>query len=123
MQAMVSDDPAVRDLLTRRDNDPTYRWSEGKVSALGYDLSTIRHTFKRTFGITFLVLARARRLQAGFTALSNGDRVIDASLKQGLKVVQPFAPRLQRWLWANPVRSQTPRCCVPISFKRNLAQW
>ena len=63
MHAMVPDDPAVRDLLTRLDNHPTYRWSEDKVSALGYDLSTIRRTFKRTFGITFLDLARARRLQ------------------------------------------------------------
>ena len=102
MQAMVSDDPAVRDLLTRRDNDPTYRWSEGKVSALGYDLSTIRHTFKRTFGITFLDLARARRLQAGFTALSNGDRVIDAQLEAGFESGAAFRTAFAKMVVGKP---------------------
>ena len=102
MQAMVSDDPAVRDLLTRRDNDPTYRWSEGKVSALGYDLSTIRHTFKRTFGITFLDLARARRLQAGFTALSNRDRVIDAQLKAGFESGAAFRTAFAKMVVGKP---------------------
>ena len=63
MHAMVPDNPAVRDLLTRLDNDPTYRWSEDGINALGYNLSTIRRVFKRTFGTTFLDLARARRLQ------------------------------------------------------------
>ena len=63
MHAMVPNDPAVRDLLTRLDNDPTYRWSEDGINALGCNLSTIRRVFKRTFGTTFLDLARARRLQ------------------------------------------------------------
>ena len=102
MQAMVSDDPAVRDLLTRRDNDPTYRWSEGKVSALGYDLSKIRHTFKRTFGIIFLDLARARRLQAGFTALSNGDRVIDAQLEAGFESGAAFRTAFAKMVVGKP---------------------
>ena len=102
MQAMVSDDPAVRDLLTRLDNDPTYRWSEDKVSALGYDLSTIRHTFKRTFGITFLDLARARRLQASFTALSNGDRVIDAQLEAGFESGAAFRTAFAKMVVGKP---------------------
>ena len=102
MQAMVSDDPAVRDLLTRLDNDPTYRWSEDKVSALGYDLSTIRHTFKHTFGITFLDLARARRLQAGFTALSNGDRVIDAQLEAGFESGAAFRTAFAKMVVGKP---------------------
>ena len=102
MHAMVPDDPAVRDLLTRLDNDPTYRWSEDKVSALGYDLSTIRRTFKRTFGITFLDLARARRLQAGFTALSNGDRVIDAQLVAGFESGAAFRTAFAKMVGVKP---------------------
>ena len=97
-----TDDPAVRDLLTRLDNDPTYRWSEDKVSALGYDLSTIRRTFKRTFGITFLDLARARRLQAGFTALSNGDRVIDAQLEAGFESGAAFRTAFAKMVGVKP---------------------
>ena len=102
MHAMVLDDPAVRDLLTRLDNDPTYRWSEDKVSALGYDLSTIRRTFKRTFGITFLDLARARRLQAGFTVLSNGDRVIDAQLEAGFESGAAFRTAFAKMVGVKP---------------------
>ena len=97
-----TDDPAVRDLLTRLDNDPTYRWSEDKVSALGYDLSTIRRTFKRTFGITFLDLARARRLQAGFTALSNGNRVIDAQLEAGFESGAAFRTAFAKMVGVKP---------------------
>ena len=102
MHAMVPNDPAVRDLLTRLDNDPTYRWSEDGINALGYDLSTIRRVFKRTFGITFLDLARARRLQAGFTALSNGDRVIDAQLEAGFESGAAFRTAFAKMVGVKP---------------------
>ena len=102
MHAMVPDNPAVRDLLTRLDNDPTYRWSEDGINALGYDLSTIRRVFKRTFGITFLDLARARRLQAGFTALSNGDRVIDAQLVAGFESGAAFRTAFAKMVGVKP---------------------
>ncbi|MEP3785270.1 trifunctional transcriptional activator/DNA repair protein Ada/methylated-DNA--[protein]-cysteine S-methyltransferase [Ascidiaceihabitans sp.] len=90
MHALVPDDPAVQDLLTRLDTAPTRRWSEADVKALGHDPSTIRRAFKRHFGTTFLDLARARRLQAGFTTLADGGRVIDAQLEAGFDSPSAF---------------------------------
>lgn len=90
MHSMVPDDPAVTDLLTRLDAEPARRWSEADVVALGYDPSTIRRAFRRHFGTTFLDLARARRLQAGFTTLGRGGRVIDAQLEAGFDSPSAF---------------------------------
>jgi AraC family transcriptional regulator of adaptative response/methylated-DNA-[protein]-cysteine methyltransferase len=102
MHAMCPDDPSVQDLLTRLDTNPTHRWSQSQISALGYDPSTIRRAFKRTFGTTFLELARARRLQAGFTTLTNGGQVIDAQLDAGFESASAFRTAFSKMTGVNP---------------------
>lgn len=102
MHSMIPDDPTVRDLLTRLDKDPTHRWSEIQVSSLGYDPSTIRRAFKRTFGTTFLDLARARRLQAGFTTLASGGQVIDAQLEAGFESASAFRAAFAKMVGIKP---------------------
>lgn len=47
------------------DERPDLRWSEGHAEQLGYDLSTVRRSFKRQLGMTFLEMARQRRLRDG----------------------------------------------------------
>lgn len=102
MHSMIPDDPSVRDLLTRLDKEPTHRWSEVQVSNLGYDPSTIRRAFKRTFGTTFLDLARSRRLQAGFTTLTDGGQVIDAQLEAGFESASAFRAAFAKMVGINP---------------------
>jgi AraC family transcriptional regulator of adaptative response/methylated-DNA-[protein]-cysteine methyltransferase len=85
MHSLITDDPSVHDLLTQLDKDPTYRWSDDQTSDLGCDRSTIRRVFKRTFGTTFLDLARAHNLQAGFTTLAGGRQGIVAQLEAGFE--------------------------------------
>lgn len=102
MHSMIPNDPSVHDLLTRLDDDPTHRWSEGQVSDLGYDPSTIRRAFKRTFGTTFLDLARTRRLQAGFTTLANGGQVIDAQLDAGFESASAFRTAFAKMVGIKP---------------------
>lgn len=99
---MIPDDPSVHDLLTRLDNHPTHRWSEGQIINLGYDPSTIRRAFKRTFGTTFLDLARARRLQAGFTTLASGGQVIDAQLEAGFESASAFRVAFAKMVGIKP---------------------
>jgi AraC family transcriptional regulator of adaptative response/methylated-DNA-[protein]-cysteine methyltransferase len=99
---LIPDDPMVQDLLTRLDNDPARRWSEADVIARGHDPSTIRRTFKRTFGTTFLDMARARRLQMGFTALAAGGQVIDAQLEAGFESASAFRAAFAKMLGMNP---------------------
>ncbi len=102
MHAMVPDDPSVQDLLSRLDADPLRRWSETDVQTLGYDPSTIRRAFKRNFGTTFLDLARARRLQAGFTTLGKGGKVIEAQLEAGFDSPSAFRKAFAKMLGLPP---------------------
>jgi AraC family transcriptional regulator of adaptative response/methylated-DNA-[protein]-cysteine methyltransferase len=102
LHSMIPDDPAVHDLLTRLDTDPSHRWSETQVIELGYAPSTIRRAFKRTFGTTFLDLARTRRLQAGFTTLADGGQVIDAQLEAGFESASAFRKAFAKMVGIKP---------------------
>ncbi|MBB5721650.1 AraC family transcriptional regulator of adaptative response/methylated-DNA-[protein]-cysteine methyltransferase [Loktanella ponticola] len=94
-------DPSVADLLTALEADPEHRWSEGDVIARGFDPSTVRRAFKRAFGMTFLDLARQRRLALGFTELSAG-RVVDAQVAAGFESASAFRRAFTRWLGIRP---------------------
>lgn len=83
-------DPSVTALLAALDDRPAYRWSERDITRLGYDLSTVRRSFKRQYGMTFLEMARLRRLRDGFTTLSEGGKVIDAQLEAGFDSASAF---------------------------------
>ena len=91
-------DPAVADLLQALDADPDYRWSEADIATRGYDPSTIRRAFKRSLGITFLDLARQRRLAQGFTTLQSGGRMVDAQVAAGFESASAFRQAFSRWL-------------------------
>ena len=83
-------DPLFKSLLTALSDQPDKRWSEQEITALGFDPSTVRRAFKKEFGITFLEMSRQLRLGQGFTALSNGDRVIDAQVDAGFESPSAF---------------------------------
>ncbi len=94
--------PTVRALLAALEELPEARWSESDLVDLGYDPSTVRRTFKRELGVTFLSLARLRRLQRGSTALGAGGRVIDAQLEAGFESGSGFRAAVAQWLGGPP---------------------
>ena len=94
-------DPAIATLLSVLDARPDYRWSEVDVVRMGYDPSTIRRAFKRQFGMTFLEMARCRRLAHGFTALSAGS-VIDAQLDAGFDSPSAFRAAFAKLMGVAP---------------------
>ena len=89
LRPAAQDDPVVTKLLTALEARPAHKWSEGDVSAMGIDPSTARRSFKKHFGMTFLEMARARRLAQGFTSLGDGS-VIDAQLDAGFDSPSAF---------------------------------
>ena len=95
-------DPAIRTLLNALERDPARRWAEGDVVALGLDPSTVRRSFKRHFGATFLELARLSRIRNGFETLSAGGRVIDAQLDAGFDSPSGFRVAFARFLGQPP---------------------
>ncbi|MDX5593314.1 trifunctional transcriptional activator/DNA repair protein Ada/methylated-DNA--[protein]-cysteine S-methyltransferase [Pseudovibrio sp. SPO723] len=90
LQPMALADPAIAALLAALDERPNYRWREGDVARMGFDLSTVRRSFKRQFGMTFLEMARQRRLRDGFETLAEGGAVIEGQLDAGFDSPSAF---------------------------------
>lgn len=102
LQPMASSDPAITTLLAALEDRPEHRWSEDDIKRLGFDLSTIRRSFKRQFGITFLEMARQRRLRDGFTTISDGGSVIDAQLNARFESASAFRVAFAKLLGRAP---------------------
>ena len=97
----AQNDPAIAALLAALESDPARRWFEADIIRMGYDPSTIRRSFKRHFGMTFLDMARQRRLANGFTALETG-KVIDAQLEAGFDSPAAFSTAFAKLLGTAP---------------------
>jgi len=97
-----SKDPIIAKPLSALDSDPLRRWSEDDVKDMGLDPSTVRRAFKRQFGITFLEMARLRRLKHGFRDLADGKRVIDAQLTAGFESPAAFRTAFAKLLGIAP---------------------
>ena len=95
-------DPLIAALLTALDERPQRVWREGHVEAMGFDPSTVRRAFKRHFGMTFLEMARQRRLREGFSTLAEGGREIDAQLSAGFESPSAFRSAFARLLGRAP---------------------
>lgn len=95
-------DLAIQTLLTALAKNPARRWLERDITNLGFDPSTIRRSFKRHFGITFLDMARASRLKGGFTTLANGGKMIEAQLDAGFSSPSAFRTAFAKLLGASP---------------------
>ena len=102
IRPMASADPAIAVLLGALDERPEHRWSEGDIERMGFDLSTVRRSFKRQFGMTFLEVARQRRLRDGFETLSDGGPVIDAQLAAGFESASAFRAAFAKLLGRAP---------------------
>jgi AraC family transcriptional regulator of adaptative response/methylated-DNA-[protein]-cysteine methyltransferase len=94
LQAAAQADPTIDALLRALDERPDLRWSEQHVARLGHDLSTVRRSFKRHFGMTFLDMARRRRLREGFETLALGGKVITAQHEASFRFPQRLSRRL-----------------------------
>ncbi|SFS91315.1 AraC family transcriptional regulator, regulatory protein of adaptative response / methylated-DNA-[protein]-cysteine methyltransferase [Sulfitobacter marinus] len=102
LEPMASADPAIGALLTALEARPEYRWSEADILRLGFDLSTIRRSFKRQFGMTFLEMARQRRLRGGFETISDGGKVIDAQIDARFESASAFRAAFAQLLGRAP---------------------
>lgn len=98
----AGDDPIVTPLLTALEREPTRRWREGDVAVMGFDPSNVRRVFKRQFGMTFLEMARQRRLREGFTTLKEGEPVIAAQVDAGFDSASAFRAAFARRIGLAP---------------------
>lgn len=95
-------EPAVGTLLQALDTQPDRRWSEHDLIEMGHDPSTIRRLFKKRFGMSFLELARRRRLSEAATTLLEGASVIEAQLDAGFESGSGFRSAINQLLGEAP---------------------
>ncbi len=69
---------------------------------MGFDLSTVRRSFKRQFGMTFLEMARQRRIRDGFETISDGGKIIDAQIDAGFESASAFRASFAKLLGRAP---------------------
>lgn len=106
LSAIGTRDRLVEDLLRALDARPDHRWSEDDLAQRGLDPSTVRRAFKRHLGITFLDLARHRRLGAAARYLADGARVIDAQMEAGYESSSGFRAAFTRLIGDPPAMAQ-----------------
>ena len=95
-------DPMITHLVSALEADTSRIWREGDLVRLGYDPSTVRRSFKRRYGLTFLEMARISRLRDSFDALSDGEKVIDAQQMSGFASASAFRDAFGRLLGLKP---------------------
>ncbi len=95
-------DPVVQTFRQALAEDPTRRWTERDVSAMGYDPSTVRRAFRRHFGVTFLEMARRTRLGQAVDGLAERRSVIHAQLDAGFASGSGFRAAFAKLLGAAP---------------------
>lgn len=104
LQPAADADASVERLLKALEAEPQRRWSEDDVAGMGFDPSTVRRSFRRHFGITFLEMARQERLRQGFQTLAQGERVIDAQVDAGFDSPDAFRTAFARILGMPPAQ-------------------
>lgn len=102
MAPAAQGDPAIGALITALRDDPARRWLERDLVAMGFDPSTIRRSFKRHFGMTFLEMARLTRLRTAAAVLPEGGRVIDAQMEASYDSPAAFRRAFAKWLGLSP---------------------
>ncbi len=102
LRPAAEEDPMIAQLLQALENAPDKRFSEPDIAAIGFDLSTVRRSFKRHFGMTFLEMARQRRLREGFESLSHGAKVITAQHQASFDSASAFRTAFAKLLGCAP---------------------
>ncbi|WEX77820.1 trifunctional transcriptional activator/DNA repair protein Ada/methylated-DNA--[protein]-cysteine S-methyltransferase [Sinorhizobium numidicum] len=99
-------EPLVDGLLKLLDRHPDHRWTEDDLVRRGLDPSTVRRAFKRSLGVTFLDLARQRRMGEAARQLSAGARVIEAQIDAGYDSPSGFRAAFAKLMGEAPATAQ-----------------
>lgn len=97
-------EPLVATLVDALERAPERRWLEADIIAMGLDASTVRRAFKRRFGMSFLEMARLRRLGQAAQRLASGDSVLETQVEAGFDSGSGFRAAVTRLLGEAPAK-------------------
>ena len=78
-------DTQLAPLIAALESAPAGRWTEADVGLMRFDPTVVRRSSKRFYGLTFLEMARLRRLQSGFTTTPPNVTANDPHLDPGFE--------------------------------------
>lgn len=89
-------------MLDELHKDPQKRWDSDAIKAFGIDESTLRRSFQRDFGTTFLKFAREHRLGAIVSDIEKGGKIIEAQLDAGFNSASGFVEAVKKQIGTSP---------------------
>lgn len=89
-------------LLREVETDPTRRWRDPDLRALGLDPARVRRWFKTHHGMTFHAYSRARRLGAALGRIRQGEAVTPAAFDAGYDSLSGFNEAFQKLAGSSP---------------------
>jgi AraC family transcriptional regulator of adaptative response/methylated-DNA-[protein]-cysteine methyltransferase len=99
--------PVVAELMAAIERDPSRRYRDAELVALGIDPSTARRQFRRYCGMTFQSYHRARRMGIALADIRKGKTVLDSQLDQGFESGSGFRAAFARIVGAAPSQAQS----------------
>jgi AraC family transcriptional regulator, regulatory protein of adaptative response / methylated-DNA-[protein]-cysteine methyltransferase len=96
----------VAKLLVAVERDPSRRFRDAELAAMGVDPSTARRQFKRYCGMTFQAYHRARRMGLALADIRKGKTVINSQLDQGFESGSGFREAFTRIVGVSPSRAR-----------------
>lgn len=92
----------LRTLLGRIEEDPTRRWRDADLRAMGLRPERIRRWFQANHGMTFHAFHRARRLGIALGEIQGGAGVARAAFEHGYDSLSAFNEAFKRMLGEPP---------------------
>jgi len=94
--------PWLAPLLTEVEKDPSRRWRDRDLRALGLDPLRVRRWFVKHHRLTFQAYSRARRLSTALGRIRNGDDVTKAAFASGYDSLSGFNEAFRNLLGKSP---------------------
>ena len=92
----------LRDVVDQCEQDPSRRWSNRDIAALGVEPTRVCRWFTANLGITFQRYMRARRLASALSRLSMGDDMTQVAFDSGYESVSGFRDAFQKIFGITP---------------------
>lgn len=86
----------LRPLLDEVEGDPTRRWRDRDLRAMGLEPARVRRWFKAHHGLTFHAWSRARRLGEALERIQDGDGVSRAAFDAGWDSLSGFGEAFRK---------------------------
>lgn len=86
--------------------DPTRRFKDEDLRALGVDPARVRRWFLRQHGLTFQAYSRSRRLGEALSQIRQGEDLTLAGLEHGFESLSGFREAFQRLFGTTPGRAK-----------------